>query len=118
MKKNTKYNIFAVVLIFVVLYFGITNMKKEGFSIEWTPSPSAKVTFLSAIQTAQFIMAEPEDYTHNFNGWDLLARHVSTEVDYRRIAANSAIDFTESFVVICMVSMFSPLIVLLRLKNL
>ena len=96
MNKDTKYNIFAIVLILVVLYFGITNMQKEGFIVQWTPSNNMKLTFLTAQETAKFIMSDPDNYTHNLNGWDLLARHVSTEIDYRRSSAGAAIDFTES----------------------
>jgi hypothetical protein len=101
MKKDIKYNIFAAVLILVVLYFGIKNLQKEGFAIQWKPDytnpnkNNAKVTFLPAEETAKFIMSDPDDYIHNLNGWDLIARNVSVEVDYRRRAAAASLDFSE-----------------------
>ena len=95
MNKEMKYNIFAAVLILVVLFFGFNNLQKEGFAIQWKPNSKTKVTFLTAQETAKFLMSDPDDYTHNLNGWDLIARHVSVEVDYRRRAAAASLDFTE-----------------------
>ena len=97
-KNEWKYNIFACVLILVILFFGFSNLKKEGFVVQWDSSYSRKdkITFLTAKQTAKFLMADPDNYVHNFNVWDLIARHVSTEVDYRRQSAMAAIDFTEN----------------------
>jgi hypothetical protein len=96
MNKDFKYNIFAFVLILVVLYFGLTNLQKEGFVVQWNAPPSKdKIHFNTAKQTAKFIMDDPDNYMHHFNGWDLIARHVSTEIDYRRNAAMSSLDFTE-----------------------
>lgn len=99
MKKDTKYNIFAFVLILVVLYFGLKKLSedsKEGFTVKWKNEPKTKVKFLTAEETAKFIMSDPDDYSHNLNGWDLIARHVSTEIDYRRNAASASIDFSEA----------------------
>ena len=96
MNKDMKYNIFAGVLILVVLYFGITYMQKEGFVVQWSPSANMKITFMTAQETGAFIMKDPDNYTHNLNGWDLIARHVSTEVDYRRRAAAASLDFTDA----------------------
>ena len=99
MKQDIKYNIFAAVLILVVLYFGLNNLQKggqkEGFTIKWTAEPKTKVRFLTAEETAKFIMSDPDDYSRNLNGWDLIARNVSTEVDYRRQAASASFDFSE-----------------------
>lgn len=95
MKKETKYNIFAGVLILVILFFGIRNLQKEGFVVEWNSPSRDKITFLSAKETAKFIMSDPDNYTHNLNGWDLIARNVSTEIDYRRQAASAALEFSE-----------------------
>jgi len=98
MKKDLKYNIFACVLILVILFFGFSNLKKEGFVVQWDTSYSAKdkVTFLTAKQTAKFLLADPDNYVHNFSVWDLVARRVSTEVDYRRQSAMASVDFTEN----------------------
>ena len=96
MKKDIKYNIFAGVLILVVLFFWFTNLQKEGFVVQWNSESKTKIQFLTAEETAKFIMSDPDDYFHNMNGWDLIARHVSTEVDYRRQAAAASLDFSES----------------------
>jgi hypothetical protein len=56
MKKDTKYNIFAAVLVLVVLFFGFSNLQKEGFAIQWKSNSKTKITFLTAQETAKFIM--------------------------------------------------------------
>lgn len=95
MRKNIKYNIFAGVLLLVILYFGISNLQKEGFIANWNSPSKDKITFLTAHETAKFIMLDPDNYMHHLNLWDLIARQVSLEIDYRRRSAAASIDFSD-----------------------
>ena len=98
MKNEVKKNIFALVLILVVFYFGYRSFSVEGFTININAnfsSRSSEPVFMSAKETAKFIMLDPDNYSHNLNIWDLIARHVALEIDYRRRSAAASLDFTD-----------------------
>jgi hypothetical protein len=97
MARNWNYDVFAVVIILVIIYFAKRYLEKEGFNtnnIELFAS-GLSCTFMTASETSAFIMGDPDGYTHSLTEWDLIARKATTEFEYRRAAAQAAINFTE-----------------------
>jgi hypothetical protein len=87
-----KYDIFAAVLVFGVLFYIWRELQKEGFVINGDQT----VKFMTAEETSAFIMNDPDDYTSRFTQWDLYARKAAIVSDYNRSASRSSLTFTTS----------------------
>ena len=87
-----KLDVFAIIIVLAVCFFAMQSLRKEGFKGSWDADNRAK--FMTASETQKFIFSDPDSYFHNFNEWDIIARKSSIESDYRKKAANSAMDFS------------------------
>jgi len=86
-----KYDLFAILLIIVVVYYAQQYLVKEGFAMPWDCGD--KMKFLSSQETREFLMKDPDSYVSTFSTWDLMARHVNTEMEYRKRIGNAAMSF-------------------------
>jgi hypothetical protein len=87
-------DLFAVIVIFVIIYFTVKYLSKdEGFIMPW--ETSYNVTFLSLKQTHEFLHSDPDNYSMSLSPLDLYARKASIEFDYRRRSSAAAKDFTD-----------------------
>lgn len=101
--KRWNKDLFAVILVLVVAFFALRYISKERehftnpykLSVPWT-THSTVCKFLTARETYDFIMDDPDQYSHSLTEWDLIARKVTTEYEYRTRAAASATSFTEA----------------------
>jgi len=78
--------------LLIVLYYTYKYLKTEGFVV----NGSNTVKFLQKEETADFLEGDLDFYSRSLSQWDLIARHVSSEEEYRIKSINSAITFTES----------------------
>ena len=76
-----------VSLIAYVIY-RVVQMRRETFV------PSAGVKYMTAAETAAFLVEDPDGYVKNMSPTDLYARKVSSAEKYVHRARDSAIDFT------------------------
>ena len=88
---NFIMNIIAIILLFVVLYYAIQNLQKEGF----INAPTSNVQFLTAKETSNFLLNDPDEYVHTLNHWDLIARKVATFQDYLHQISKATLSFDE-----------------------
>jgi hypothetical protein len=89
-----KYDFFAAVCIFVIIYFAVAYLSKtEGFIMPWELQHN--VTFMTKSDTHEFLLSDPDSYSMALSPLDLYARKASIEFDYRRRSAASAKDFSE-----------------------
>lgn len=87
--------VLSILLIFVVVYLFVTkNNPNNKFVIPLTSSSDEQITFLSAKDTASFIMADPDTYTFNLSPLDLHARQAASYEEYEQASARSARSFT------------------------
>jgi hypothetical protein len=88
---NFVLNIIAIVLLAVLLHRAIRNLQHEDFlNPQFTD-----VRFLSAAETKQFFLNDPDEYVHTLNQWDLIARKVPIFQDYLSKIANATLSFSE-----------------------
>lgn len=91
--SSWKKNFFAVLLIAVTLYFARQYLLREGFEINSAWIPDDFCTYMAASDTRQFLLNDPDGYTTSMSNWDLVARHTTTELNYRKAAAAAAASF-------------------------
>lgn len=85
-------NILTLFAFIVIGYYFYNFLKREKFVAPRNKPDN--IRFMSAIETREFIMTDPDSFSHNLSPWDLIARNASTEAEYRSAAAASAADFT------------------------
>jgi hypothetical protein len=78
----------ALCFIAGVIAYSMIRLKKETFV------PSAGVQYMSAQETAEFLISDPDGYVKNMSPTDLYARKVSSPEKYVARARDSALDFT------------------------
>jgi len=91
---NFLINLISIVLLAILLKYAITNLQREGFV---NPIFNSEVTFLSADQTKQFLLNDPDEYIHTLNQWDLIARNIPTFQDYLNKISKAALSFDNDF---------------------
>lgn len=88
-----KEDVFTILLIIVTIYFANQYLMREGFDVNSLWIPDGYCTFMDAHDTRQFLLNDPDGYTSSMSNWDLLARNVTLELNYRKVAASSAASF-------------------------
>jgi len=88
---NFVLNIIAIVLLAVLLKRAVYNLQHEDFL-----NPHfTNVQFLTANETRQYLVDDPDEYVHTLNQWDLIARKVPIFQDYLTRIAKAAISFDD-----------------------
>lgn len=85
----------SATLLLIAIYVAsrqLTSVGRPGMPF-LSPSKS-ECTFLSASDTASFLMADPDTYTTNLSSLDLHARRAASYQEYQRASARSARSFT------------------------
>lgn len=87
----------SIILLFTVIYIIYKQKSKVlGFSIPLLSSNNSDITFLTASDTAAFILADPDTFAFNLSPLDLHARHAASYEEYQQTSAESARSFTQS----------------------
>lgn len=88
-----KEDVFAIILIIVTIYFANQYLIREGFDVNSLWVPDGYCTFMSSRDTRLFLLNDPDGYTSSMSNWDLFARNVTLELNYRKVAGSSAASF-------------------------
>lgn len=93
-KKMQALQFVATILLWALLvYAGVFLYKRvylERFAI------GSSVTFLSKMQTVDFLQSDADGYVKNLSPLDLYARKAATHQQYIRKASEAAVDFTSA----------------------
>ena len=88
---NFIFNILSIVLLVVIFYYAIQNLQHEGF----INPPYSNIQFLTAEETKEFLLNDPDEYVHTLNTWDLIARKVSIFQDYLHKISQATLSFSD-----------------------
>lgn len=84
----------SFVVLAAVMYAILYRPTSTAFSSVFYPTNNTHITFLTAKDTADFILADPDTYTSQLSPLDLHARHAASYQEYEQSSARSARSFT------------------------
>ena len=88
--------LFIIVIIILIYVFKFNVFKFNVQDKQYFINQSENIQFLSKEDTYNFLASDPDNYIHNFNQSDLIARKVNNIEEYLNKLSNSADSFTES----------------------
>jgi len=88
--------IVSIAVIAFVLYVFLKRQQTKPFSNVVYPTDNTHIKFLTAKETADFIVSDPDTYTFNLSSLDLHARHTASYQEYANTSAQSARSFTSA----------------------
>lgn len=86
----------SIAILCVVAYLLVgRHTPNTSFSGVQYPTDSRHIAFLTASDTASFILSDPDTYAFNLSPLDLHARHAASYQEYQQASARAARSFTQ-----------------------
>lgn len=92
--------VISIAVIAAVVYVLKTGPSSTGFAGVTYPTDNTHIAFLTASDTANFLLSDADTYSFNLSPLDLHARHAASYQEYQEASARSARSFTPSEVFI------------------
>ncbi|QIG60022.1 hypothetical protein [Dishui Lake large algae virus 1] len=86
--------VISIAVIACVMYLLKTGSPAAGFAGVAYPTDNTHITFLTASDTANFLLSDADTYSFNLSPLDLHARHAASYQEYQEASARSARSFT------------------------
>lgn len=86
--------IITFILLIICVYYFHRFLKREHF-ISGDPAPvkNGNIKYMNSNETRMYLLADPDTYIHNLSQWDLIARNVNSQDEYKDNIISS--EFTE-----------------------
>lgn len=92
--KRALLFVISIAVIAAVVYVLKTGTPVAGFAGVAYPTDNTHIAFLSASDTANFLMSDADTYSFNLSPLDLHARHAASYQEYQEASARAARSFT------------------------